>query len=98
MTKSDKAKFFKELAIEFRLSDLKEVERLYYCFVRYFGRNIKLHQIVEFPEWGAFKVYELKGRLQHIPSKGCKQQVGSRKGIKFTTYYKLKKHLNNLNN
>lgn len=87
--KSDE--FFKQLAINSGISDLRVVRDIYYGLVRTMSRELKSKHVIKLPDWGEFNLKIHKSR-RFVSVRGEVGILPPKPTIKFSPDRNVKEH------
>src|ERR1035437_3572096 len=83
MKKHDSEEFFKKVALNSQISDIRTVRDVYYGLVRTLSRELKATGTVRLPDWGDFNLKIHKSRRSLNIGTGKIENLGPKATIKF---------------
>ena len=84
--------FFRLVALNSGISDLRTVKDIYYGMIKTISREIKGKGVVNIPDWGKFYLTVYKERNFLDVSTGKMAKLPPRPSVKFTPDIKVKKY------
>lgn len=90
--------FFKQVAINSGISDLRVVKDIYYGMVKTISRELKGKQKIKLPDWGEFLLKIYKSRQTLNVNTGRREILPPKPMVKFVPDYKVKRYFYELGN
>lgn len=87
--------FFKRIAINSGISDLRTIKDIYYGMVRTMSQELKSKHIVDLPDWGEFELKIHKSR-KFVSVTGIPGVLPPKPTVKFAPDHKVKKYFYSL--
>lgn len=87
--------FFKRIAVNSGISDLRTIKDIYYGMVRTMSQELKSKQIIDLPDWGEFELKIHKSR-RFVSVTGQPGVLPPKPTVKFAPNYKVKKYFYSL--
>lgn len=84
--------FFREVALNARVVDLRVVKDVYYGLVRTMARNLTAKHAIWLPDWGEFKLKVCKSRRTYDVTTGGLIVLPPKALIKFVAVDAVKEH------
>ena len=97
MKSINQEEFFKRVAVNSGISDLRTIRDIYYGMVRTMSQEIKSKHSIVLPDWGEFNLKIHKSR-RFVSVTGESGILPPKPTVKFSPDYKVKKYFYELGN
>ena len=92
MKSIDTEEFFKKVAVNSEIADIKLIKDVFYGMIRTISRELKSNQRVKLPDWGEFVLKIYKERRSPDVNDGVIRVIPAQAMVKFVPDYKVKKY------
>ena len=96
MKKHNPEEFFKKIALNSGISDMRTIKDLYYGLIRTLSRELKATGNVQMPDWGTFGLKIHKSRRSLDVNTGKIENLGPKPTIKFISDRNVKHYFYSL--